>query len=1194
MVIDFSNFDAKHRPTLVLKNMSGRVLQTLGVAFDVSLEASYNEVSTLTFSYPAHLEGQRVPGYEKIVGMRIIHALGIGHFIIVDPSITEDAVREVKTVKAYSLEYEFSFKKMSLPSGTYKFYDAVSPANTILGMILQDMPGWGPGTIDSVIRERYRTFSVENENLYDLMKNKLQNSYGCIFTFDTDAKTVSVRNASADANMTGVYISLDNLAKEIEIEENTENIFTCLDVNGAEGVTIRNVNPTGTNKIYNLDYFMNRDNFSEEMIGKWNSWVEAYQGRQELYFNITVQNALEHMELETEKAALTKLKGELKVLESQQAVDVEATAKGITPSTPLETHKANVEAKLKEISGKEALVKKLTDDLEASQAELKAQTEALDWVKGGWFSEEQVDELRNYIKEDAITDSSFVTDTVDSFSVKGESYHTSSVSIALAKVDAEQMMDSNISESKGIAWARGGQVIVTVDGAERLSANNIRCTFDYVPGEVPCKVTASFYTEKGCVTVTGKMAHQITKDESAGIGSITLTSANIGTTDEPLYDTDLYITTETSAFAQRAVEWDLYDYGREALARVAEPTYSFTVSSGNFLAMDEFDKFRRELTLGEKLVLNLGETFGVLSPVLIGAHIDFESKSLELEFNNNFRMSDPAFKIADLLEDSVSMGKSVDFNQWNYNAYVNAGGTNGVRELIESMTDIALNSLYSSTNQAFSIDESGIHLRKFSDDKKTAYDPVQIWMNNEGIMFTQDGWQTASMAIGSFTDDNGNQRNGIVADLLVGKVLAGESLTIQSTKEHGGVAEFRVDGDGASLYNALFDIVDANGQLSLNPEFGLVVSSIENKDDFYGYDGKTGKILGMLSEDETKAYTKVSEIDMEHMEHMPKANFWADLHGDVWMRGNIYADNGFFRGIIEADGGKFKGAVDATQFLLDGVDITTIFQAEETGEGEDKKKILRIGNLIIDGETGAIYWSSDNTPCITKYSAGYNPANEPGSTGPKETTSGSGVYLWYNATWTDWDSTWTGNTAIQVWCIRSYDGGDTWEGPTLCQGKSGSAPSDEDIFNALTDYGTSQGLFWYGDPNGGNDAKLYINAQMIAWGGGDEATDKEGNKFKRSALGVLSYGTGQEIDYTTGNLSSTVVAQIRSSEGMVLEADTNIRIQPAGGKIYLHDTGDIVGDGIMIGHVAPSGTTTSTWKSLLELIQENSATPVFG
>ena len=87
MVIDFSKFDAKARPTLVLRNLDGTAIQTLGYAFGVSGTFSYNETSTLTFSYPAHVDGKRVPGYDKIVGMRMVDALGIGQFILVNPGI---------------------------------------------------------------------------------------------------------------------------------------------------------------------------------------------------------------------------------------------------------------------------------------------------------------------------------------------------------------------------------------------------------------------------------------------------------------------------------------------------------------------------------------------------------------------------------------------------------------------------------------------------------------------------------------------------------------------------------------------------------------------------------------------------------------------------------------------------------------------------------------------------------------------------------------------------------------------------------------------------------------------------------------------------------------------------------------------------------------------------------------------------
>ena len=61
-----------------------------------------------------------------------------------------------------------------------------------------------------------------------------------------------------------VYLSTNNLIKEIDIKENTDDLITALDVYGADGVDIRSVNPMGTNRIYNLDEYMNTEYFSEE------------------------------------------------------------------------------------------------------------------------------------------------------------------------------------------------------------------------------------------------------------------------------------------------------------------------------------------------------------------------------------------------------------------------------------------------------------------------------------------------------------------------------------------------------------------------------------------------------------------------------------------------------------------------------------------------------------------------------------------------------------------------------------------------------------------------------------------------------------------------------------------------------------------------------------------------------------------
>ena len=972
MVIDFSKFDAKARPSLVLRNLDGTAIQTLGYAFNISGDFLYNEVSTLSFSYPAHVEGKRVPGYEKIVGMRLVDALGIGQFILVNPGITENASKEIKSVEAYSLEYEFTFKKLSLENSTYNFWNPAAPDDTILGIILERMPDWSVGSVDEGLIGKYRTFEISNENLYNFMKGTLQESYSCIFDFDTYKRKVNVRDVSSVAAVRPVYISLDNLAKEIEVEEDTENIFTCLDVNGAEGVTIRNVNPMGINKIYNLDYFMTEDNFSSSLIAKWEAWKRGFTGYQNEYFSRTVENALLHVELETQKAALTKLEGELKALEQQQAVVVEAEAMGIEGDLP--SYSSQISAKRSEIRAKESEIQEIEAAMEESQESLIAINEATAWSAYGITAEEEV-LLKRYIKEDSITDSSFVAPTVDSYKVEGDSYPNVNVSIQIRNA---LITGTTIDSGRVVYSARGGTASVIVNGEVKISGANILSAFDELSG----KSVTSIYLEGGCATLTGQASVSTNAKEDPDIGGqyIEGTQATITST-----KADVYITKNLSAYQQRAVEWDLFEYGKELLADLAWPTYHFSVDSGNFLAMDDFDVFRRQLKLGDKLYLNLGETFGILSPVLVGVETDFESKGLSLLFSDSFSLSDSAFKLADLLDQSISMGKNVDFNKYNYNAFTNAGGTNAVRDLMDAMRDVALNGLFASSNQAFSIDGSGIHLRKWRDESQTDYEDEQIWMINNSIVFTDDNWNSVKVAIGKFADKNLGEMWGIVAPNLVGTLLAGENLMIQSTKQSGGVAVFQVDADGAKLYNSQFDLVGAAGQIGLHPEVGLAAGAGVSENAIYAYDS-SGNITGIKMTDGSSV-TNIDDIGSR----TPVPCFWLDLYGNAYFKGTIYATDGVFSGDITGATGTFKGTVQAAAFLdangnnmMDGgkwsseyldlygitirrrSDNAVSFQVTESGE-------VNINGNITMGAGSSINW---NTVTEIGQNAAYQLASE--------------------------------------------------------------------------------------------------------------------------------------------------------------------------------------------------------------------------
>lgn len=84
MVIDFSKVNLKEKPILVLKNLDGTAIQTLGFAFKISVDLSYNEISTLNFELPQKVNGVFTPHYNDVVGMRIIDLVDYGQFISVD------------------------------------------------------------------------------------------------------------------------------------------------------------------------------------------------------------------------------------------------------------------------------------------------------------------------------------------------------------------------------------------------------------------------------------------------------------------------------------------------------------------------------------------------------------------------------------------------------------------------------------------------------------------------------------------------------------------------------------------------------------------------------------------------------------------------------------------------------------------------------------------------------------------------------------------------------------------------------------------------------------------------------------------------------------------------------------------------------------------------------------------------------
>lgn len=845
------------KPVLILRNLDGTAIQTLGYAFNVQAEFAYNEVSTVTFDLPEHVNGEKTPHYDDVVGMRIIELRNngnkIGQFVLVDPETSSDGVTTIKSCQAYSLEYEFAKKTITLEEGTYNFWDPMTPDDTILGRILEKLPSWSVGNVDSSLIGKYRTFDVIEDKVYDFMKSEVQESYGCIFDFDTYQRKVNVISVESVVETKPVYLSTERLIKEIDIEEDSDSIITCLDVNGADGVNIRSVNPTGTNKIYNLDYFMNETNFSDDMIGKWRRWETDYKNYRGVYYNATIAMNLQTARKLTEQAGYEDLKAELTALENTQAAVIERISENKDDNTELKEINKQIAIKKSDINVKEDIMAEIDGKLQEYDETIKQITSSLDWSK--YFSPSEISILQRYVIEDSVQDSSFAPDETATYDNED----------VLATIEDQVLSLTNTSiqtsdtESGEMHTLEGGNIKIGSVTAKIVKATietNSSPYSDYsflLTAYVNRGTINSEAFESGNITIIGQYSQ--------------MSRTNIGMT-VMIDSATQHFTKNSSEYEKHMIEWDLYEYGEQVLLEKASPTYNFSIDSGNFLAAKDFITFKNSLTLGKRVYLKLNDD-EVVKPYVTKVSIDYEdAASLSLEFSSSYTSFDKQFKLAKLLEQSVSLGKTLDLKGGVYEQFVKSGASNRVKDFMDSALDIAKNTVMSSGHQAIEFGDAGIRVRKWKTDGNGnqihEYEPEEIWIVDNVIAFTDNNWDTSCMAIGKIFDEGfgdyvkatkdydkskvycykdgdkytpytynpdnwdstwpnlwckeGGVKYGIAAPYLVGTILAGKNLFIGTDDGF-----FRVDDNGVYLLNEKLIIASSDGNgLTFTANDGLV------------------------------------------------------------------------------------------------------------------------------------------------------------------------------------------------------------------------------------------------------------------------------------------------------------------------------------------------------------------------------------
>jgi len=291
-------------------------------------------------------------------------------------------------------------------------------------------------------------------------------------------------------------------------------------------------------------------------------------------------------------------------------------------------------------------------------------------------------------------------------------------------------------------------------------------------------------------------------------------------------ETDIMTYPEIQAQAQ-----DLYDQAMNVLTKVSTPRYEFSMDAVNFTALPEYQIFIDQVELGCIITLDLDgglnlfesnyvHTSGsstLIYPVLLGMNINFDDPAeFSLIFSNRLRLDNSSFQLTDLFGETNKAGISTIFNSEQWGSW-NNNYRDSVSTFITSSLDATLNNVISGSGQDVLINQTGIRIRKYSGS--STYYPQQIWMNQGTIAFTDDNWNSVKMALGSVTTGS-VQSYGLVADTIVGRLLAGNNLTITNQNN-----TFTVDGLGATLTNAILTINSStgNGRMFLDPTNGIKI-----------------------------------------------------------------------------------------------------------------------------------------------------------------------------------------------------------------------------------------------------------------------------------------------------------------------------------------------------------------------------------
>lgn len=414
--------------------------------------------------------------------------------------------------------------------------------------------------------------------------------------------------------------------------------------------------------------------------------------------------------------------------------------------------------------------------------------------------------------------------------------------------------------------------------------NNVTAEYNKRKSEVDSAtdVYNSIIAERNAVQSQLDMDKWFTKDEWKTLDSYVV---------EETYSNDNYITTDNTTDTERFdIERQLYDVAWKDLSKKCRPQYQYSSTLSNVLTIPQFKGFLKYFQLGNFIRMST-DYDTVIKLRLISFTVDYNDTSkIDVTFSDAIRVHD-IYEDASSIQSQVnSAAMSFQFNKDQYDK--SSKQSNWVSEMRKYGLDVATVQIHNAKNQSQTWDQTGMSFKMWN-EQRNDFDPEQIKIINNLLCFSDDGFNTVKTAIGKIPiDKNGNYAYGLNAEVIFGKAIFGENLTIQND-----TAKFLFDKNG-------FSATSGNNSVRINPDKSGELFSIckgSNKQFYVDADGNvhfTGDLSG--------ATGTFSGLVSGGSINIGNGTFIVDSNG------NMTANSGKFGGTLDGATGTFSGAIYAS------------------------------------------------------------------------------------------------------------------------------------------------------------------------------------------------------------------------------------------------------------------------------------------